>query len=108
MSNITNVYLIQKEQSNVYKIGFSNKPKRRLAELQTANDEKLEIKKTVPVKNGFLVERLLHASFADSRKEGEWFVLSESEVNSFSDKAKKFDDNFELVKSHNTYYQERF
>lgn len=53
------------------KIGITNDPRRRLAILQTAHGERLEL---VAVVAGDAVdEQTLHARFAAHRKLGEWF-----------------------------------
>lgn len=57
---------------NRVKIGFSNDPKKRAAEMQTAVPERLEI--VLKIKGGRELEREMHARFQDLRLGGEWFA----------------------------------
>lgn len=65
------VYLMQRGAGGPVKIGLSVRPEKRNAQLQTATAEHLRIVATVL--GGSDMERELHARFASSRLNGEWF-----------------------------------
>jgi hypothetical protein len=66
------VYFIQSGYSGPVKIGVASSPKKRLAQLQTGNPEKLVIVKVIKGK-GIDYERELHRIFADYHIRDEWF-----------------------------------
>jgi len=69
------IYLIRSQESGSYKIGISNKPLRRLKEIQTANPEEVIIIETFPSNYPTQVETALHNMYAPNKKRGEWFDL---------------------------------
>ncbi|MCB0596448.1 MAG: GIY-YIG nuclease family protein [Lewinellaceae bacterium] len=67
-----------------YKIGVSKKPNRRKRTLQSQKpDIKLLFNKQFPKKMAFSFERRLHRLFNDKRMRGEWFSLSNEDLNQF-------------------------
>lgn len=61
---------------DIYKIGVTkSSPARRLAQLQTGNDRKLEIVKTYYRNDYKELERRLHRQFKHCRGNGEWFYI---------------------------------
>jgi Meiotically up-regulated gene 113 len=70
----TFVYFIQAGDHGPVKIGFSNKPDRRLPQLQTGNHRDLQLRHVIPGDKD--TERELHERFADARIRGEWFGLA--------------------------------
>ena len=72
------IYLARSQ--GYYKIGFSNDPLKRLAELQVGNPSSIELVGTIP--GTFLEERRLHTLFKGKRIRGEWFALSDEDVQS--------------------------
>lgn len=72
------LYVIQAED-NLYKIGISVNPLRRLKQLQTGNGQKLKILKTYDVKNERVTEKRVHAMLWQNQSilgKTEWFKLS--------------------------------
>jgi hypothetical protein len=67
----TFIYFIQSGEDGPIKIGFSNRPDRRLPELQTGNPRELILRHVIPGDTS--VERQLHARFEPARIRGEWF-----------------------------------
>lgn len=65
------VYFIKNIVTGRIKIGFSNTPTKRLKELQTGNDNKLVLIKTIV--GGKDKEASLHEMFSHLRSNGEWF-----------------------------------
>lgn len=74
------VYLIRNSMTNHYKIGITNNVQDRLQHLQTANSAKLELLNSVKTSDPPLLEKELHTKFAVKRLEGEWFKLTNVDV----------------------------
>lgn len=74
------VYLIRNSMTNHYKIGITNNVQDRLQHLQTANSAKLELLTSVKTSDPPLLEKELHTKFAVKRLEGEWFKLTNVDV----------------------------
>lgn len=69
------IYIIKVKDKDICKIGYSENPEKRLASLQTANYEKLELITTF---NGSRdLEAHLHKKFGVYRLNGEWFTYNE-------------------------------
>ena len=77
------VYLIQPEGFNVYKVGTSIDPPRRLETLQRKRAARLTIRAAIHYANGFGAEQWWHRKFAPHKLSGEWFALPESVVAEF-------------------------
>jgi len=67
------VYFIQSGDSGPIKIGVAYNVKQRIAGLQTANPNKLNLLATIKNKNALKVESDLHEKFKEHRLQGEWF-----------------------------------
>jgi len=67
----TFIYFIQSGEHGPIKIGYSNKPARRVPELQTGNPKELLLRGVIP--GDLTVERKLHERFEPARIRGEWF-----------------------------------
>lgn len=93
------VYLISKTGSNHYKIGVSNNPAYRLAQLQTANSEQLILIDKFKTKFSFKLEGFIHRVFADKQTIGEWFMLDEEDVKRFKVVCESHEKNLELIKN---------
>ncbi len=65
------IYFIKNTVVQAIKIGYSAKPARRLAGLQTASPHRLVLLGTIPGSEAD--EQAMHARFAMHRLEGEWF-----------------------------------
>lgn len=70
------VYFIQASKTGHIKIGYSRSPQQRLAALQIANPEGLELLGSIH--GDERLEAILHAEFADARVSGEWFEPTDS------------------------------
>jgi hypothetical protein len=64
----------------LYKIGKSNDPDERLREVQLMSPVDVTIECVKPTDDMTVVEGLLHSVFAQQRRHGEWFWLSEEEA----------------------------
>jgi hypothetical protein len=71
----THVYVIKSSNSKLVKIGYAVKPEQRARELQTGSPGKLTVAWSLPGHEQ--LERELHRRFADYRKNGEWFDLTQ-------------------------------
>jgi hypothetical protein len=65
------VYFIQEGGRGPVKIGLSNRPKRRIGDLQTGNPTELHLRHVVP--GDRRTEAVLHHRFEPARIRGEWF-----------------------------------
>ena len=101
------VYLIQQQNSNLYKIGVSKSPKKRLNELQTANAETLILVGSFKTKHGFQLESFLHRKYADHNVQLEWFELDTITVATFKVHCQQGEDMFDLLLEQNTYIQDK-
>lgn len=96
------VYLIRatfKDGSFQYKIGVSKHPTKRLLEIQTANPNNLELLKTFHSTIPYLVETSLQNFFRLNNIEGEWFELSDNDVDNFETTCKRIEDNLKIIQS---------
>ncbi|MFN8457659.1 MAG: GIY-YIG nuclease family protein [Anaerolineae bacterium] len=77
------VYVIGAEDGNladIYKIGISNAPGKRLQSLNTSNPFKLAIIHKFLTEPATEAEAQLHAMFQASRISGEWFKLTPEQI----------------------------
>ena len=85
MDNKGIVYLICENGDNeLYKIGVTKSDiNTRLKKLQTGNGNPLRCVYTFESNRPFKLEKMLHARFSRNREEGEWFLMSKEDVESF-------------------------
>lgn len=76
------VYLMKDTTNNFHKIGISSKPKYRERTLQSEKPTiELTFSKVFPLRTiAENMEKTLHESFSDKRIRGEWFELSDDDV----------------------------
>ena len=75
------VYFIKNTETNRFKIGRTKNVEERLCQLQTGNDCPLVLYKIIPSENSAELETSLHNKFADYHIRGEWFSISEEQIN---------------------------
>jgi hypothetical protein len=71
------LYIIHSDQ-DLYKIGISHNPEKRLKQLQTGNGCKLRLYKTYTVKNEAILEKKIHNMLWQNKAilgKSEWFRL---------------------------------
>lgn len=78
------IYVISNSRS--YKIGASKHPKKRLKELQTASDEKLELIYTFKSKFGIKLEKAIQRFLRSYIKNGEWFEIDIEKIKEICEK----------------------
>lgn len=80
------IYLIKENGDDaLYKIGVTRAkmPESRLKKLQTGNGNKLILVEKFLSSKPFKLETMLHNKFQFNREEGEWFLLSQEDVDNF-------------------------
>lgn len=100
------VYLINIQNTNQYKIGYSkNHPLRRLNQLQTASPIKLSLLTYFESPIAIKIEKTLHRHFQANKfivddfmnLKGEWFILNHDEELNFNVVCKRIEDNILLT-----------
>lgn len=72
------IYVVK--AGELYKIGFSKTPRKRFRTFRTGSPIPLEIVLTMRTPHYKIVEQMLHDHFAAKRVHGEWFALTESDI----------------------------
>lgn len=72
------IYLIQGAETGYTKIGITKDIQRRLKTLQISSPEHLQVAHSFP--GTAAEERSLHRSYQDKRLHGEWFSLSQNDI----------------------------
>lgn len=80
------IYFIADRTSGKVKIGISNDPDKRLANLQTANGNKLEMLHVV--QGDVSLEQSFHKKFKHLHMSGEWFIFTD-EIREFVNQLKE-------------------
>jgi hypothetical protein len=81
-----NIYLIScgEGDDKKYKIGYTkNKVENRVKQLKTGNSEELIIEKVYQSKWATKIESILHRNYKQSKISGEWFKLTQKDVDNF-------------------------
>lgn len=73
------VYVMQNRRNGLFKIGFSKKPYFREKTLQS---QEPEVEMIFSHKGSIELEKLIHGNFSRNRIRGEWFSLTEDELES--------------------------
>lgn len=73
------VYVMQNRRNGLFKIGFSKKPSFREKTLQS---QEPEVEMIFSHKGSVELEKLIHGNFSRNRIRGEWFSLTEDELES--------------------------
>jgi hypothetical protein len=106
-----NVYLMQVEGMDIYKIGNSKNPNSRVKGVQTGNPFKVIVLEFYPTKRATKVEAALHNRFAsckvtedEMKLEGEWFRLNAEDRKNFKATCELIDNNFRVIEEMSTLY----
>lgn len=107
------VYLLHLEGTNIYKIGNSKHPEKRVKEVQTGCPFKVREVFRFESKYPTQVETSLHRKFGLQKTDeegrelqGEFFSLSDEDRGMFIENCQKSEDMF-LILEDNTYIQEK-
>ncbi len=74
------VYILSSEKTKLTKIGYSSNVRQRIKALQNSGPDGLILK--CLIRGGIETESMLHKKYASKRKHGEWFSLSEEDIQS--------------------------
>lgn len=84
------VYLIRQGESDLYKIGSTNKsPQIRLLQLQCGNPEILNLMQVYKTENYKKIEHLMHIAYGKHRVRNEWFRFDVSMEDEFINECQK-------------------
>ena len=103
------IYLIYCKILNLYKIGISINPGKRIKQLQTGIPYELTVLSVYDSKYPFRVETILHNTFSSKKTpdnfqydfeflNGEWFNLTTQDVVGFCDSCKRIEETIESLK----------
>ena len=84
------VYLMRND-FDLYKIGISNNPKKRAADIANNAGVPTTLIKSWESFNAPVTEKRLHEKFKGSRKKGEWFSLTKQELKLIDEEYKQLD-----------------
>ena len=74
------VYVIRAGATEYYKIGVANDVGHRLKNLQTAHYQELIVVRVFYSEEAYVLEKKIHALFDENRIRGEWFKLSQHDI----------------------------
>jgi hypothetical protein len=77
------VYLVKADDDNIYKIGCSKSPIKRLSSLQSSNHKELRVIHRVFSLNMWVLEKALHQYYSSCQVRGEWYQLTPEQVEYF-------------------------
>ena len=98
------VYLVKCE--NLYKIGFTSKKViKRLKELQVGNGNEFVLVKEFQSEFASKLESTLHRIFNSKHKSGEWYELTDEDVESFDFECNKFETAMKYLELYNPFIQ---
>jgi hypothetical protein len=88
------IYLVR--CGNAHKIGYSEKPERRAVDLQIGNPEEVTLVRQW--KGGRRIERAAHEFMAHKRTRGEWFDLTDADIEALDEfiKTKAYETRVEI------------
>jgi hypothetical protein len=104
----SNIYLLTAiiDDIKMYKIGITkNEISVRLRALQTGNPYKINLVNSFQSKWASKVENYLHSFFKKNNVLNEWFILTDEEVNLFTELCQKTENNLQLLEDNNLYIQ---
>lgn len=93
------VYLVENENTDLCKIGYSKDVFRRVTQLQTANPLKVVILYRYFSIDALKLEAELHKYYEENKVRGEWFKLTNLQKNNFLAVASKLDKNIEILEA---------
>jgi len=100
------VYLIScgEDGNKKYKIGYTRKPiNERIKQLKTGNHNDLVVEQIFDSKWGSKIEAILHRNYKYQKISGEWFDLSQNQVDRFLVDCQNLDKFFTDVTKNSTF-----
>lgn len=98
------MYLFRVRDSNMYKIGYTSNIKKRIKQQQVGNPGEIELVHSFASRYPSLLEKAMHGKFKSKKVRGEWFELTDDEVNSFVEHCSKTESNFAALESQDNVY----
>jgi len=102
------LFCVNKDGSEGYKIGVTkNDPIKRLKQLQTGNESKIQLLNQYESENYLKVEKWMHRKYNSYKTEAknEWFSLESKDVISFIEDCKEADNNINFLLKNNPFYK---
>lgn len=103
------IYLIKSETKLgevEYKIGFTKRdPMKRIKEFETGNPGVLSLENSFETNHKRLVETALHRLYGTNNTKGEWFELTQEQVDTFIENCEKQETLYTMLKQENTWWQ---
>ena len=97
----TNIYFIGNVEKGEVKIGRSNNPQKRLAELQTANSQNLVLYGVIDNVTPEL-ENTLHKILSSIRLKGEWFKLTDKLIQFMVSRTDEISADYKIINNSKT------
>lgn len=97
----TNIYFIGNVEKREVKIGRSNNPQKRLAELQTANSQNLVLYGVIDNVTPEL-ENSLHKILSSIRLKGEWFKLTDKLIQFMVSRTDEVSSDYKIINNSKT------
>lgn len=98
------VYLLK--CCDTYKIGVGKNVEKRIKQLQTGNADIIYEVNKFPSNYPYKIEKVLHKRYNINNVEGEWFYLTNEQIESFMEDCKILEENFKMLeKSENPYFK---
>lgn len=105
------VYLMQMEGMDIYKIGHSKNPNKRLESVQTGNPFKLTLVDFYETQRASQIEAAMHNRYAaqkisenEYKLMGEWFKLDNEAILKFREICQQMDANFQAIEDISTLF----
>ena len=84
------IYITGSTETNIYKIGLSSNPEQRVKNINGSSNQKNDYQKIYEVHNMNLSEKSLHLKFKEQRLNGEWFKLTQEDLDWIEENAATF------------------
>lgn len=88
--DISSIYILEILHQDIYKIGVSNKPDRRIRDIQSVLPYESKCLFKLKVNKAYDLESIIHNQYIDLSVKGEWFKLSKSQVIEIITKVKEW------------------
>lgn len=87
------IYILKQKGFDIYKIGVSANPKRRIYDIDSANPFGVEIMCLEWFKNVYELEEVIHDSFSKNELRKEWFKIHREDIKILINQLKEMSSN---------------
>ena len=104
------IYLVcsEIEGKKLHKIGYTRRtPEKRIKEFKTGNASDIYLVDSFQSKWGTKIEAQLHKIYKSKKIVGEWFDLSNEELEQFQKHCQRIHNNLNLISEQNTYFLDK-